>query len=214
MHREGLPRTDRCSGLQRVPPAGLPFWTASSCQGLPSRAARRRAFTCLFPWPPSWADRRPGRLARACRCDSDNSTHCCVFTPSPYDGHVPAPLRRTASALQPTTGGAAMRLTSKSTGRCIPMTIVGAWTGQEATDLRAAFRMPITEFSALTGIGERTISLWKEGEPGLHRPPTCSRFSMSRCGPGFRCGEGQVRAAVRSAPRGGESGWRGRRRGV
>jgi transcriptional regulator with XRE-family HTH domain len=41
------------------------------------------------------------------------------------------------------------------------MTIVGVWTGQEATDLRAALRMPITEFSARTGIAERTISLWE-----------------------------------------------------
>jgi len=65
------------------------------------------------------------------------------------------------------------------------MTIVGAWTGQEATDLRAAFRMPITEFSALTGIGEGRFRYGKEGEPGSHRPPTCRRFSMSRCGTGL-----------------------------
>jgi tetratricopeptide (TPR) repeat protein len=51
------------------------------------------------------------------------------------------------------------------------MTIVGVWTGREAADLRAAFRMPITEFSAFTGIAERTISLWESKGAGITPTP-------------------------------------------
>lgn len=51
------------------------------------------------------------------------------------------------------------------------MTIVGVWTGQEAADLRTAFRMPITSFAAFTGIAERTISLWERRGAGITPTP-------------------------------------------
>lgn len=41
------------------------------------------------------------------------------------------------------------------------MTVVGNWTGQQAADLRAALRMPITEFAAYLGIAEGTVSKWE-----------------------------------------------------
>ena len=41
------------------------------------------------------------------------------------------------------------------------MTVVGTWTGQQAADLRAALRMPITEFAAYLGIAEGTVSKWE-----------------------------------------------------
>lgn len=51
------------------------------------------------------------------------------------------------------------------------MTIVGVWTGQDAADLRTAFRMPITAFAAFTGIAERTISLWERRGAGITPTP-------------------------------------------
>jgi tetratricopeptide (TPR) repeat protein len=51
------------------------------------------------------------------------------------------------------------------------MTIVGIWTGHGAADLRAAFRMPITEFANFTGIAERTISLWERRGAGITPTP-------------------------------------------
>lgn len=56
------------------------------------------------------------------------------------------------------------------------MSIVGVWTGQEAADLRAAFRIPITEFSAFTGICERTISLWERRGAGITPTPNMQQI--------------------------------------
>lgn len=41
------------------------------------------------------------------------------------------------------------------------MAVIGTWTGQQAADLRAALRMPITEFAAYLGIAEGTVSKWE-----------------------------------------------------
>ena len=41
------------------------------------------------------------------------------------------------------------------------MAVTGTWTGQHAADLRAALRMPITEFAAYLGIAEGTVSKWE-----------------------------------------------------
>ena len=51
------------------------------------------------------------------------------------------------------------------------MTVIATWTGQEAADLRAALRMPITEFAARMGIHERTISVWESKGTGIVPTP-------------------------------------------
>jgi transcriptional regulator with XRE-family HTH domain len=51
------------------------------------------------------------------------------------------------------------------------MLVTGTWTGQDAADLRAAYRMPITEFAVKLGIGERTISQWESKGTGLVPTP-------------------------------------------
>jgi tetratricopeptide (TPR) repeat protein len=51
------------------------------------------------------------------------------------------------------------------------MIVVSSWTGREAAWLRAALRMPITEFAARLGIAERSISLWERKGAGVTPVP-------------------------------------------
>lgn len=56
------------------------------------------------------------------------------------------------------------------------MLVTGTWTGQDAADLRAAYRMPITEFATgLLGIAERTISNWESKRAAAIRVPDMVR---------------------------------------
>jgi hypothetical protein len=56
------------------------------------------------------------------------------------------------------------------------MLVTGTWTGQDAADLRAAYRMPITEFATgLLGIAERTISNWESKRAAAIRVPDMAR---------------------------------------
>lgn len=80
------------------------------------------------------------------------------------------------------------------------MSVIGTWTGQEAADLRAALRMPITEFAAYLGIAEGTVSKWERKlaavvptpcmqqvlDVALHRasPEAQDRFVLLSCSHG------------------------------
>jgi hypothetical protein len=56
------------------------------------------------------------------------------------------------------------------------MLVTGTWTGQDAADLRAAYRMPITEFATgLLGVAERTISNWESKRGAAIRVPDMVR---------------------------------------
>lgn len=85
------------------------------------------------------------------------------------------------------------------------MTIVGVWTGQDAADLRAAFRVPITEFSALTGISERTISLWERRGAGITPTPSMQEILDTTLGR-WACDEIKDRFALLCAQRRGPTG--------
>ncbi len=77
------------------------------------------------------------------------------------------------------------------------MSVIGTWTGQEAADLRAALRMPITGFAAYLGIAEGTVSKWERKlaavvptpclqqvlDVALHRasPEAQDRFTLLSC---------------------------------
>jgi transcriptional regulator with XRE-family HTH domain len=49
--------------------------------------------------------------------------------------------------------------------------IVGTWSGQEAADLRAALRWPITKFARDLGIAEGTVSKWERMLRGIVPTP-------------------------------------------
>ena len=47
------------------------------------------------------------------------------------------------------------------------MTVVGQWTGQEASALRQALRMTIRDFAEHLGVAERTVAKWEAGRSAM-----------------------------------------------
>jgi transcriptional regulator with XRE-family HTH domain len=48
-------------------------------------------------------------------------------------------------------------------GEAHPVTVVGQWTGQEASALRQALRLTIRDFADHLGVAERTVAKWEAG---------------------------------------------------
>ena len=84
-----------------------------------------------------------------------------------HEGNEPGMHPRCTQAAPP----GSTTTTFRSRCEAYAVTVVGQWTGQEASALRHALRLTIRDFAEHLGVAERTVAKWEAGGPAIVPAP-------------------------------------------